>query len=126
MDEDRRANPQILLPLFELLAHLVVLPSHRKIVAAWSRASSAPISSLLNHLLLTISQPSSGLRSSAAAGNKLQVAALNLLASLVKDETAVAEVVKQWRGINGEPFMEALWTLVRGKEAGVRVSAAAW
>lgn len=126
MDEDRRANPQILLPLFELLSNLVVLPSHRRIVAAWSRASSAPVSSLLNHLLLTISQPSSGLRSSAAAGNKLQVAALNLLASLVKDESAVAEVVKQWRGIDGEPFMEALWTLVRGKEAGVRVSAAAW
>lgn len=125
----KAANPQILLPLFQLLAHLVALPSHRRTVAAWPTPSSkAPVSSLLNHLLLTISQPTSGLRSSAAAGNKLQIAALDLLASLVKDEPIVADVVRQWRrpDEDGELFMDALWTLVRGKEAGVRVAAAAW
>lgn len=80
-------NNHILLPLYQLLARLIALPSHREAFAP----ASEPF--VIHHLLETLCDCwSRGRRPQP----RLLEAALDLLAALVKGQPNIATVVREW------------------------------
>ena len=117
-----QTSPQVLVPIYQLLSRLVVLPSHREALAKWSPTSSDNGSSLagpstsratesgaslfpltstppvslpyiLRHLVDMIYYPGSVVRRSTP---KAVEAALDLLAALVKGQPALAGMIRSW------------------------------
>lgn len=115
-------SPQILLPVYQLLSRLIVLPSHRETLVRWSPASSddgssqagpsstrfaeggvkpsrspntppASLPYILNHLVAMIADSSSVVRRSAP---KALEAALELMAALIKGQPTVAAMLRSW------------------------------
>lgn len=97
------SDTQTNLPLYQLLARLVVLPSHREALARWrpgsaiagpSRSPDLPF--IVSHLLVTIDDTSSVSPASRKANSKLLESGLDLLATLTKGEAATAAAIRNW------------------------------
>ncbi|KAK4689772.1 armadillo repeat-containing protein 8, partial [Tremellales sp. Uapishka_1] len=131
-----QTSPQILLPLYQLFAHLISLPSHRLLLAQWRPSPSSalglsdPPSStqnepfILAHLLNSIS------RATTSRPNlKLLEAALDLLAALVKGQPDLAALIRSWNaeddrvGENSE-FMSGLVDMLMVGPTNVRIASA--
>lgn len=147
---DYTTNLQILLPLYQLLARLIALPSHREALARWRPPSSdiAPGPSysstnaspqlpyILEHLLESVSPPASDLNTTRRHP-KLLEAALDLLAALVKGTPELAGMIMNWSSASGsvkqdeedgtsQGAVSQLITLMAGAPTGVRIAAASW
>lgn len=146
----RHHDPQIVLPLYQLLSRLIALPSHREALTRWQppRAPVSPSSTLhnlrpdlashtpyiLTHLLTTTS-----IACTAPAGRKVNAklleASLDLLAAVIKGQPNLAAVVRRWN-IDDDVFFDAenqessfVDSLVEMLTAGptpVRIAAANW
>ncbi|WVR04430.1 hypothetical protein IAU60_001433 [Kwoniella sp. DSM 27419] len=115
---DTSTDPQTILPLYQLFARLVALPSHRETLTQWSPHSShqalyndpgpsaVPMTGqtaadapeppfIISHLLSTVlnSGPSAPGRKPNV---KLIEAALELLAALIKGQPGLASAVRSW------------------------------
>ncbi|KAL1409900.1 hypothetical protein Q8F55_003899 [Vanrija albida] len=94
---DACADPVVLLPLYQLLARLIQLPSHREALGLHPTSSVGTDSDappfLTSHLLETIANWFIPGRKPNA---KLLEAALDLLAALVKGQPRVASYIREW------------------------------
>jgi hypothetical protein len=113
---ETQSHPNIMLPLYQLLARLNASPRHSETLASWksdniNRAGSsghasgssaqdefpieshvAPSSFIIEHLLSIISSNHAGKRQNS----KLLEAAIDLLASLVKGQPKLARDILSW------------------------------
>lgn len=88
------SSPQVALPVYQIFARLVSQPSHRQTLTSWRPApstktiSTATSNTLVpeNHLLQHLTEVTVSTKSNA----KVLEAALDLLASLIKDEGSLA------------------------------------
>jgi hypothetical protein len=144
----RNRDTQILLPIYQLFARLVALPSHREALARWippSASSSGPSTILslrtetplrpfiLTHLLTTISA-ANGAPADRKLHGKLLEAALDLLAAVVKGQPAFAQIVRKWNSegeeleddMEGSGSVSWLMDLLLVGPIPVRIAAANW
>ena len=117
-------DPQILMPLYQLLARLIALPYHRKLLASWSppqyilenrntpqhlsaptpgSSSSRPV--ILEHLISTITASSLSSLPSRKPNAKLLESALDLVAGIVKGQSALANLVRTWQSTDQSDVM---------------------
>lgn len=116
---------QVLLPLYQLFSRLIALPSHREALLRWrppsayssnssagpsilrlNVAATAPTNTpyILDHLLTTISL--SHASPSRRANTKLLEASLDLLAALVKGQSALSTNIRLWTSDLGDVLRE--------------------
>lgn len=81
----------VVLPLYQLLARVIALPSHRELLGLGGRRGGAPCPFLLEHLLETITE-----WHEHRTNPKLLEAALELVAALVKGQPAIARHIRSY------------------------------
>lgn len=90
---DEYEEVTVLLPLYQLLARLVVLPAQRETLGLYSTGDGTLQPHLVHHLLETIMDWWTPRR---RPNPKLLEAALDLLSALVKGQPQVAAIVREW------------------------------
>lgn len=145
-----QASLQVQLPLYQLLARLVVLSSHRDTLVSWSPITGAASTStpfIISHLVSQIAGPSpQGSASTKRPNPKVLEAALDLLAAIVRDQPVLAATVRSWPQVPREPespmaidaavqentadrlpgIIGELMDLLSNSQIAVRVAAAHW
>lgn len=146
-----QASSQVQLPLYQLLARLVVLSSHRDTLVSWSPVTGAGSTStpfIISHLVSQLAGPSpQGSSTSTKRPNpKVLEAALDLLAAIVRDQPVLAATVRSWPQVPLEPespmaidaavqediadrlpgIIGELMDLLSNSQIAVRVAAAHW
>lgn len=129
---DTQPEPQVLLPIYQLLARLTQRSSHRAALGLNSMDGEEVPASLVDHLLETMTE----WRSPGQRPNpKLLEAALDLLSALVKGQPRIAMFVRQWSvglnvtGEDGLPVPDVvavLGQLLETGPPGVRIAVAGW
>lgn len=115
-------DTNILLPLYQLLARLIVLPSHREL---FGTPSSEPF--LIPVLLETVTD---WWASGSRPNPRILEAALDLVAALVKGQPGIAQYVREWGGISDitddsvSDMVSLLVQLLETGPPGVRIAVA--
>lgn len=102
-----RASSQVQLPLYQLLARLVVLSSHRETLVSWSPTTGGGSASppfIISHLVTQIAGTlPHGTVSTKRPNPKVLEAALDLLAAIVRDQPKLAATIRSWPHGANEP-----------------------
>lgn len=138
-------DPQILLPLYQLLSRLIALPSHREALARWipptssssssstGSSSTSPKPFILTHLLDTISI-AHGAPGGRKANGKILEAALDLLAAVVKGRPLFAQFARRYNPDgeecederDGSGIVTCLMDILVSSPKAVRIASANW
>ncbi|WWD00304.1 hypothetical protein V866_007215 [Kwoniella sp. B9012] len=140
---ETHSDPQVLLPLYQLLSRLVALPSHRSALLSYAPSpstSTVELPFIIQHLLNTVIwlTPSSGgsFYTTRKPNTKLIEASLDLLAALVKGQPALSIAIRSWNlydntrniededGARKSEFIGILLELVSSGPANTRIAAA--